>query len=329
MRVRLVCGLGLALGLASIWARAEWVNGLSMEAPPRPYEESEFAEATASLRTNWVAVVPYGFIAPKSATVRFGGERQWWGESRAGAEGQIRSARELGQLVMLKPQVWLTDGTYTGELDFGTDAEWLDFERSYRAYLFHYLESDTCRSADALCIGTEWETSVRRRPEFWRRLIRDVRRVYPGAITYAANWDAYREPAFWEDLDAIGINAYFPVADGDWAKWKDQMESFAEEVGRPIVFTEFGYRSVEGTRDRPWEEVNGRKAAPNEQSEALNELFRALWNDAERDWFQGGFLWKWHLVPERDRSVGYTVQGKVAEEMVRTAYSRMAEAVAE
>jgi len=308
------------------WAsglRAEWINGLTIEAPRQPYAAGAFAEAATSLQTNWVAIVPYGFIYSGTAEVQFNIKRQWWGETREGAEVQIRSAKEQGQKVLLKPQVWLMGGAYTGDLDFKTEKEWLIFERSYRAYLLHYLESESCRSVDALCIGTEWETSVKKRPQFWRQLIRDIREIYSGPITYAANWDAYREPRFWKSLDAIGVNAYFPLKRGGWLKWKNEMKSFSRKTGKPVVFTEFGYRSVDQTREQPWEEAKGRSANPQEQQQALEQLFQTFWNREESSWFHGGFLWKWHLIPGRKMSHGYTVQGKLAESLVAETYRQM------
>ncbi|MEM6886184.1 MAG: glycoside hydrolase, partial [Verrucomicrobiota bacterium] len=300
--------------------QAEWVNGLTIEAPREPYPEAAFTQAATALEPNWVAVVPYGFVTPGSKRVQFKLKRQWWGESLEGAEAQIRSARRLGQKVLLKPQVWLMDGSYTGDLDFDSEEEWLAFEQSYREYFFHYLGSEQGSSVDALCIGTEWENWLRKRPQFWQQLIRDVRKSYPGLVTYAANWDAYAEPAFWQELDWIGINAYFPLGSAGWKKWKPDMEAFSKKVGRPVVLTEFGYRSVEQTLKEPWAEVNGRRVDNAEQLEALESLFGTFWTEEESDWFRGGFLWKWHLLPGRKMSHGYTVQDKPAEALVRDTY---------
>ena len=47
--------------------------------------------------------------------------------------------------------------------------------------------------------------------KYWIELIQKVRAVYQGQLTYAANYDNYQEVDFWEHLDFIGINAYFPL----------------------------------------------------------------------------------------------------------------------
>ena len=47
----------------------------------------------------------------------------------------------------------------------------------------------------------------------WRRIIAAVRKVTKAPLTYAANWTDYQRVGFWDDLDIIGIQAYFPVSD--------------------------------------------------------------------------------------------------------------------
>jgi hypothetical protein len=51
------------------------------------------------------------------------------------------------------------------------------------------------------------------REKEWRRVIAAVRGVTSARLTYAANFDAYQRVAFWDALDAIGIQAYFPLTD--------------------------------------------------------------------------------------------------------------------
>jgi hypothetical protein len=75
-------------------------------------------------------------------------------------------------------------------------------------------------------------------------------------VTYAANWDAYERTPFWDDLDLIGVDAYFPLSsDPDvsvgelveaWEPVVSDLRTFAIRHDRPILFAEFGYRSVEG-----------------------------------------------------------------------------------
>ena len=121
---------------------------------------------------------------------------------------------------------------------------------------------------EALCIGTELRTAVLNRPDAWRSLIADVREVYGGELTYSANWyREFEEVPFWDALDYIGIQVYFPLADSTgskmsldafkaaWAPHVARIEALQQRVGKPVLFTEVGY--PEPPRMRPWSRGSG------------------------------------------------------------------------
>lgn len=108
--------------------------------------------------------------------------------------------------------------------------------------------------------------------EHWKNLIAHTRTIYDGKLTYAANFDNYMEVNFWQELDFMGINAYFPLrnankeykteedlADGlkhGWEKVFRQINAFRGRYdleGKPIIFTELGYIFRENTTIAPWE----------------------------------------------------------------------------
>ncbi|MCB1055609.1 MAG: hypothetical protein KDD11_08875 [Acidobacteria bacterium] len=106
----------------------------------------------------------------------------------------------------------------------------------------------------------------------WRSLIRKVREVYHGPLTYAANFDQYQEVGFWQDLDLLGVNAYFqlrPAPAGPdrsrtvlaaqletgWAGILGDMNAFRQREGLgelPVIFTELGYTARRGSTVEPW-----------------------------------------------------------------------------
>lgn len=107
--------------------------------------------------------------------------------------------------------------------------------------------------------------------EAWVRLIGRVRQVYRGRLTYAANFDSYRDVGFWRHLDLIGINAYFSLrgeADGEpgaerqlalytrsWERILAEVEAFERERGldgMPYLFTEIGYTFRRHSTVEPW-----------------------------------------------------------------------------
>ncbi|MEM7584219.1 MAG: ankyrin repeat domain-containing protein [Acidobacteriota bacterium] len=100
----------------------------------------------------------------------------------------------------------------------------------------------------------------------WRSLVQRAREVYSGRLTLAANFDNYHEVGFWDALDFIGINAYFPLrelletplSEGGlataWRKIFADLEDFRKvhELDAPAVFTELGYTRWQGVTVAPW-----------------------------------------------------------------------------
>ena len=113
-----------------------------------------------------------------------------------------------------------------------------------------------------LCIGTELHNFVQLRPTYWKALILKIKEIYPGKLTYAENWDQFSKVPFWKDMDYIGIDAYFPLSDMKtptvialrkaWQPHKNNIENLYQINKKPVLFTEFGYRSVHYTAKTPW-----------------------------------------------------------------------------
>lgn len=100
----------------------------------------------------------------------------------------------------------------------------------------------------------------------WRGLAASVRAVYGGAVTYAANFDQYQEVGWWDALDGLGVNAYFPLRAWDepataatfeasWVRILRDLQTFAarpEHRGRKVWFTELGYSFRKVSTVQPW-----------------------------------------------------------------------------
>jgi hypothetical protein len=112
--------------------------------------------------------------------------------------------------IMLKPQIWIRKGAFTGHIKMSTAEDWVLFENQYRCFILRFARLAQELNIPLFCIGTELKVFVRARPAFWKALIEEIRAVYKGKLTYAANWDEYEETFFWDALDFIGIDAYFP-----------------------------------------------------------------------------------------------------------------------
>ena len=44
------------------------------------------------------------------------------------------------------------------------------------------------------------------------RLVRDVRRLFPGRLTYSGNWDHYQKVGLYDLVDSMGVCGYFSLA---------------------------------------------------------------------------------------------------------------------
>lgn len=308
------------------------INGLSFVAPPDPFALNPMP-AVKSVGANWIAVVPYAFTRPGQPVVHYNEHGwQWWGERPEGVRETVRLAHEAGIRVLLKPQVYIP-GSWTGALDFPTPAAWSQWEAGYEHYLLRMAQLADSTGADLFCIGTEFNTAIAKRPGFWFALIEKVRKVYSGKLVYSANWDDWERVPFWKKLDYIGLGGYFPLVDAPTpdtaalkAAWRpvcQRLRTFSQQQGRPVLFTEFGYLSVDGCGWRNWELENGVENRPVNETAQANCLAALFGTFQPERWWAGGFLWKWFPnmkghegYPERD----YTPQGKAGEAVLRNWY---------
>jgi len=221
-------------------------------------------------------------------------------------------AHALGMQVMLKPHVWPRGGDPT---KFEPQS-WETWFASYEKYLVHEAQLAERVGAEWLCIGTELSRSESR-PE-WPRLIRAVRSIYHGRITYAANFDAFEKTPFWRELDAIGVDAYFPLASSMTATDAQllagardavvRMQRIAKANGRGVILTELGYPSTPGAWIDPWSEHRDRDADPAAQTRSFKAMLAALRGAREID---GYFVWKYESDPAYADEKGYLPKERV------------------
>jgi hypothetical protein len=232
---------------------------------------------------------------------------------------------------MLKPQIWVWRGEFTGMIEMKTEKDWVQFEKSYKDFILDFARLAEETNCELFCIGTELELFIENRPEYWIALIADIREVYSGKITYAANWDEYKRTPFWESLDYIGIDAYFPISDSrtptfeestkKWKHWKEELKGISYKNKRKILFTEYGYRSVDYGGREPW--ISDRSMSRVNlvaQSNMYKALYESIWNE---EWFAGGYIWKWFI--DDSKAGGYdnpmfTPQNKPVEKMITEYY---------
>lgn len=304
------------------------IDGVSLVSP-RAEVEAEDLHSLKNIGAGWVAIIPYGFSRANQTEVHYDSEWQWISERPKGTARMITLAHKQGLKVMLKPHVWYGQ-EWIGTFELTSEEDWQTWEASYREYVLAFAQIADSLGVELFCIGTEYKQAVKARPEFWAELITEVRKSYTGPLTYAANWDNYQHIPFWEKLDYIGIDAYFPLvhaANPDlatirngWSAEKVRLKKFSQKYRKPILFTEYGYQSVNGAAGNHWEASSEPdQQNPTLQAKAYEALYLEFWREP---WFAGGFLWKWFLKNEsrENYETGFTPQSKTAESVIRKWY---------
>ncbi len=170
--------------------------------------------------------------------------------------------------------------------------------------------------------------------EHWEDLIDDVRHRYSGGLTYgaAARFDidyggGFEEVPFWSSLDVIGIDANLPLTFDFNAieedlletahEWAEDLDDWLEDEHQdaPVIFTDIGYRSVDGGATLRVDETSETSVDLEEQAHAYSAILDAF---QDQDWWEGGFWNGWSTDPHAGGAGdgGLTPQRKPAEEVL-------------
>jgi len=318
------------------------IRGVIFDGPAQPPITKEMIENIAASNAKWVAATPEAFTYKNSLQIKsFLRTGQWYGETIEGSFKVVNYAKELGLKVMLKPHIAFiwdlsgwdepkninfeneTDrkkyydnlnehtstlenkikGSWRGDFEVSHPDDWIIWEKQYEKFILECaLLADSARM-DLFCIGTELDKAASQRTNFWRKLIQKTRSIFKGQLTYCANWNNFKNIAFWDDLDYIGISAYFPISNekspsyedamAGWKPYATELENFHKKYRKPILFTELGYKSTEYAGSKPWLEYTENKADFATQANLYQATFATFWRKA---WFKGIFMWKWYYA---------------------------------
>lgn len=149
---------------------------------------------------------------------------------------------------------------------------------------------------------------------------------YSGKLIYAASWSGasegnqnseYDHIAWWDAVDYIGVDAYFPltqnadvtIADlvNAWhGKGLDlrgqgdiygKMATLAQTFNRPVLFTGAGYVSVAGANGDPL----GAPSQSTDQNEQLNDMRALVETFSAAPFWQGAFWYAERPLPTRSQ----------------------------
>ncbi|MBX7192659.1 MAG: hypothetical protein K1X94_11405 [Sandaracinaceae bacterium] len=282
----------------------------------------------------WISVTPFGRIWSLSSTEIYMDFEAPYEVSREGLRTMIAQAHARGIRVLVIPHLWVwSEVGWRGEIDFPDAEGWRDYQASYRAFVLAWAMDAAAAGADAFSIGVECKSWSGRFGPFWTRLIAEVRSVYPGLLTYSANWDEAEDVLFWDQLDLIGVNAFYPLAPENDASFEtyeagaariaDQVETLARVLDMPVLFVEVGYTTRENAAVEPWLWPDGMSDvaySEEEQARALEASFRGF---VPRDWFAGFFLWRYYANLDdvsQEAIWGFSTHGKMGEPMLTSVF---------
>ncbi|HBP21451.1 MAG TPA: hypothetical protein DEA08_27145, partial [Planctomycetes bacterium] len=256
----------------------------------------------------------------------------------------ITAARELGLEVGLMPIVLLEtphkgewrgnltppdkQGRTRGQAGFdGRQADWARWFRGYRREVLHYARLAQRAGASLFSVGSEL-SSTEAQAEHWTALIREVRGLFAGELTYSANWDHYENVQVWQQLDYVGLSGYYELVSrqnktptlreliAGWGRWRDKILAWHRRAGlsdHPLLFTEVGYASIDGCAAKPWDYTLDTRLDLSEQRDCYR-AFAHAWGGQEA--LGGVFFYEWWGHGGRaDR--GYTPRGKPAMSVIR------------
>ncbi|MDE1874593.1 MAG: hypothetical protein KGI79_00115 [Patescibacteria group bacterium] len=250
----------------------------------------------------------------------------------------------LGLKVIIKPHLDPANSGWRADIQATDRDTWYS---KYSAMLDHLGDIGQAHGADEIVIGTELIGMASTyynsdNTERWVTMINSLRSHYSGLLTYSANFgqydnsvDEFEQIGFWPNLDYIGLSAYWSLnadsndsvqsLESSWSQIdQSQIQTISQKYNKPVVFTEVGYRSIDGAHNYPWDPSIGGSYNGQEQANDYQALLQ-YWSG--RSYFDGVTLWDW----SSDSNYGwpgntdYSPQHKPAQDVMSQWFSQIAD----
>jgi|GEM_PF-3850936 len=238
-----------------------------------------------------------------------------------------------------------------------TEQQWATFGNawfaSYKEAVLHYARLAKEQGVTTFAIGNECESMTHPRfTHHWNDIIEDVREIVGSTVklTYAATWTEALHVEFWDKLDYIGTNPYIAFTQNNfnptlqqlidgWTKPSDvsstsvpiiqkfgqnisamdALKRIADQFGKKLVFTEAGFRSMDGNNTAPWQWGEPHPVDEVEQLNMHKAFYKILTDRLDEGWLAGYWFWNYDAsagVIDPSPDVGYSTHGKLADTLV-------------
>ena len=304
------------------------INGITLGMHSFDYslDYSPMVEEIAALGSEWIQVNVKFFQENiySSRIVTGAGYEKYWNQF----EQIIHKAKEENLKVSILPIVLLSNAhgsNWRGMLEPYDVDKWF---RYYEKIIIRIANIAETQDVEMMSVGSEL-VSLQQYQSHWTRIITNTRTIFKGKLNYAANWDAYADIGFLDKLDYLGLSGYYNLTDStnptkwslcnSWNYIKREILAFQELHDIPIIFTELGYTSQDGTNMQPWNYYATDKVDLEEQK-LCYQAFIEVWGRDER--FHGVFFYDW-FAEGGPTDVGYTIKDKPAEAVVKAWFEQI------
>lgn len=221
----------------------------------------------------------------------------------------IRQAHRDGFRVFLVPLVTVGTAPHWagGIMPLGA-AHARAWFRGYGNAFLPYVRAAASAHVDQVAIGTELAKLERAPSPYWEGLLRRIRRVYRGPLTYDRNHASadtalsawMRSPL----LTTLGISTWYPVSpaaagstqaglDGAWRRMAERhLNRVSRRLGKQVFVSEIGYRSNADCLVQPYRWSSRAPFDPACQADAYWAALKDLSTDPH---VRGVFVWAWSV----------------------------------
>ncbi|NMB92263.1 MAG: hypothetical protein GYA31_01380, partial [Parcubacteria group bacterium] len=252
-----------------------------------------------------------------------------------------------GKKVSLMPQLLISDKSYEAKLQPRDKSLWF---KNYSDNLLYFTQIAEQNEVELFSIGNELTSMFTdvTNINYWNKLLDSVKEIYHGQLIVKLNcWYRYSQFQdllnidWFHKLDYLGIAAYFDLTNkmnptetelrNAWFNNRQELNLvkeiriLSETYQKPIIFSEIGYRNVDGSNIEPWNaDVKPPRWPPGlgtgikDDAESVlctKVLFETF---SQYDWWQGTFWFCWPtgILSENDQS--YSIRGKpVLKELLK------------
>jgi len=252
----------------------------------------------------------------------------------------IKQVHKSGKKVSLLPHLIIESGEYVANIEPQDKDLWFF---CYQSSLIHYVLLAQENGVELFALGNEMH-SLWGYEDNWKDMIDNIREIYNGLITVKLNcwWQekTFQKVMSWDwlsDLDYISIAPYFDLTwendlslEGLREAWQNsrhrlnivkELEEIAKKHKKKMIFSEMGYRSIDGTTIEPW---NGDSIVPRsggsgkidleEQSIATQALFDVF---KDKDWWAGVFWFYWPTLKPTSEDKTWAIWSKPVQLVIQ------------